>query len=386
MEKLRKQIRESFFNPILHFLPLILFLVADDFWGMDMAWKVSFPISLALLIYVYYVYGRIFTWHLIFTIFYLVVSVFATIAALLPQSIISHEIIYELVLVAFLLVFLLFRKKIQKSIQRVVSGLIPMTNNFNELYRVIWIFFSVLLLYSSGFLVLQHLHRDAVSYQQMLQYVYISIVLFLVLYELLRVQIIRSKLFREEWWPIVNTQGKIMGSIQQLTSLNDDKKYMHPVVRILFIDKSMVLLRKNDSDDPDFPGLWDTTLSSHVQMDETIEQCVEQVTAARFSLDNFKYMYLSNYTIECKREKQYAFLFISCQQVEYDLNPTFSEQTKWWTQEQIKDNLASGIFTANFLTEFDLLQRSGLLETGKCHCNCRLKEAIYNQSSSVRKV
>jgi len=103
-------------------------------------------------------------------------------------------------------------------------------------------------------------------------------------------------------------------------------------------------------------------------------------------LDNFKYMYLSNYTIECKREKQYAFLFISCQQVEYDLNPTFSEQTKWWTQEQIKDNLATGIFTDNFLTEFDLLQRSGLLETGKCHCNCRLKEAIYNQSSSVRKV
>lgn len=386
MEKLRKQIRESFFNPILHFLPLILFLVADDFWGMDVAWKISFPISLALLVYVYYVYGRIFAWHLIFTIFYLVVSVFASFIALLPETIISHDVIYELVLVAFLLVFLLFRKKIQKSIQRVVSGLIPMSNNFNELFRVTWIFLSVLLLYSSGYLLLQQLSRDAFSSQQMLQYVYISVVLFLVLYELLRVQLIRSKLIREEWWPIVNTQGKIIGSIQQMTSLNDEKKYMHPVVRVLFIDKSMVLLRKCDSDDPDFPGLWDTTVSGHVQMDETIERCVEQIAADKFSLENFKYMYLSNYTIECKREKQYAFLFVSCQQVEYDLSPTFSEQTKWWTQKQIEDNLTSGIFTENFVTEFDLLQRSGLLETGKCHCNCRLKEAIYNQSSAFRRV
>lgn len=386
MEKLRKQIRESFFNPILHFLPLILFLVADDFWGMDVAWKISFPISLALLVYVYYVYGRIFAWHLIFTIFYLVVSVFASFVALLPETIISHDVIYELVLVAFLLVFLLFRKKIQKSIQRVVSGLIPMSNNFNELFRVTWIFLSVLLLYSSGYLLLQQLSRDAFSSQQMLQYVYISVVLFLVLYELLRVQLIRSKLIREEWWPIVNTQGKIIGSIQQMTSLNDEKKYMHPVVRVLFIDKSMVLLRKCDSDDPDSPGLWDTTVSGHVQMDETIERCVEQIAADKFSLENFKYMYLSNYTIECKREKQYAFLFVSCQQVEYDLSPTFSEQTKWWTQKQIEDNLTSGIFTENFVTEFDLLQRSGLLETGKCHCNCRLKEAIYNQSSAFRRV
>ena len=91
MEKLRKQIRESFFNPILHFLPLILFLVIDDFWGMSVAWKISFPIALILLVYVYYVYHRIFTWHLIFTVVYLLVSATANLASLLPVAFINSD-------------------------------------------------------------------------------------------------------------------------------------------------------------------------------------------------------------------------------------------------------------------------------------------------------
>ena len=385
MEKLRKQIRESFFNPILHFLPLILFLVIDDFWGMSVAWKISFPIALILLVYVYYVYPRIFTWHLIFTVVYLLVSATANLASLLPVAFINSEIIYELVLIIFLLVFILFRKKIQKNIQGVISDLIPMSNNFNELFLVVWIFFFVLLFYVLGFITFQLLDKEVIAYQHMLQYVYVSVILFLIVCELLRVYIIRSKLLREEWWPIVNPQGKIIVSIQHLTSLKDENKYMHPVVRILFIDKGMVLLKKNLANDSESPDLWDTTISKHVKMGETIEKCVEKTTAENFLLDNFKYMYLSNYTIDARNERQYAFLFVSCQQIEYNLNPTFSEQTKWWTQNQIEDNLSEGIFTENFMMEFDLLQRSGLLETGKCKCNCKLREAIYSQPSLIRK-
>jgi isopentenyldiphosphate isomerase len=385
MEKLRKQIKESFFNPILHFLPLILFLVVDDFFGMSAAWKVSFPSALILLVYVYFFYNRIFTWHLVFTLVYLTVSIIANVEMLLPITFIRHELVYELVLVLFLLISIAFRKKIQKIILGIISDLIPMTNNFDELYRVIWVFFLVLLSYISAFLILQVVDRDAILYQHMLQYVYVNVIGFFIIYELLRVKIIRSKLLREEWWPIVNNQGRIVGSIQHHTSLSDENKYMHPVVRLLFVDKSMVLLRKISDDDPESPGLWDTTISNHVKMGETIEQCVEKTTEENFSLDNFKYMYLSNYIIEGKYEKQYAFLFVSCQQTEYDLNPTFLEHTKWWTQKQIEDNLSESIFTENFKTEFDLLQRSGLLETGKCECACKLRDVIYSQPNSIKK-
>ena len=97
-------------------------------------------------------------------------------------------------------------------------------------------------------------------------------------------------------------------------------------------------------------------------------------------------MYLSNYLLVGKNEKQYAFLFVSCLQAEYKLNPSSPDLTKWWTQRQIEDNLNEGIFSENFKLEFDLLQRSGLLESGKCECNCRMRDVIYQQTNAVEKV
>lgn len=385
MEKLRKHIKESFFNPIFHFLPLLLFLVVNDFFGMNVAWKVSFSFALILLIYVYFVYNRIFTWHLIFTLIFICVSTITVIFTLLPQSLVSSQILDEIVVLSFLIVFVLFQKQIHKIVLRLMPNLIPMTNNFEELFRVIWAFLFVLLFYVASFLIVQFIGQNVKQYQQMLQYLYVGVLFFLSIYEILRVQIIRAKLIREEWWPIVNDQGKIIGSIQRLTSLNDEKKYMHPIVRVLIIDKSMILLQKRSNGSLIFRGLWDAAVSNHLNMGETIEQCVERTAKEQYSLSNFKYMYLANYTIEVEKENHYAFLFVSCQENELKINTIFTEQLKWWTQQQIDENLNTGIFSDNFKVEYDLLKRSGLLETGKCECNCKLKEVIYQQSNDAKK-
>src|ERR1035437_8464906 len=101
-------------------------------------------------------------------------------------------------------------------------------------------------------------------------------------------------------------------------------------------------------------------MTNHVKMGETIELCVERAAEEKYALNNFRFMYLSNYTIESKKEKQYAFLFVSCLQTEYKLSPDLLDQTKWWTVNQIEDNLKEGVFSENFIIEFDLLKRSGL--------------------------
>ena len=385
MDKLRKHIKESFFNPILHFLPLLLFLVLDDYYGILLAWELSFPFALLLLIYIYFAFNRIFTWHLIGTLIFALASLIAAVESFLPVSIIPHDIVYELVVLSFFFVFIFFRKRIQKLVSKLMSNLIPMTNNFEELYRVIWPFALILFFYIGGFLIVQMLGKNVQAYHELLQSLSVGVLLFLSVYEILRVQIIRSKLIREEWLPIVNNQGKIIGSIQHYTSLNDEKKYQHPVIRLLFVDKGMILLNKKPDDNNPTSDIWDSTISNHVVMNESIEQCVDRTVKQRLEIENFKYMYLSNYSVECRNEIQHAFLFVSCMQSEFKLSERFVEQAKWWTQSQIEENIESGIFSANFKIEYDLLKRSGLLETGKCECNCRLKQVIYNQSNIVIK-
>jgi isopentenyldiphosphate isomerase len=385
MEKLRKQIRESFFNPILHFLPLLIFLVMDVFFGVNLAWKISFPVAFALLIYIYFRYNRLFIWHLIFTTLYVSVGFLTSLQRFLPIPNVLHSLACETIFVFILLCYLLFQKQIQKQILRVIPRLIPMTNNFSELNRIVSKLVVLMLGYILGNVVLNYNGLLGSPYQQFFLYVYVGLLLFLVVYEMLRVLIIRAKLTREEWWPIVNEQGKIIGSIQHLTSLNDERKYMHPIARVLLIDKAMILLQKRSQESLVYPGLWDTVVSNHISMGETVEQCVERTAEESYSLTNFKFMYLANYTLEVEKESHYAFLFVSCQQTEYVINSDFTDQLKWWTQQQIEEELETGIFTENFTVEYDLLKRSGLLETGKCECNCKLKEVIYQQSNGTKK-
>lgn len=386
MKKLRKQIKESFFNPILHFLPLLLFLVLDEFYGMDTAWKIAFPVVLLLVFYVFYVFNKIFMWHLIFTFIFMSVGLIASFVVFLPLPAFLQHTVDKIIIFAFIVFLLLFRKQIQKKVTAIIPKLIPMSNNFNELYRVIWSLFFVLLIFTTANLLLQlsDYSQDAVSLE-IIKYCFAGTIIFMVIFEIVRVEMIRGKLIREEWWPIVSEQGKIIGSIQYFTSLSDEKKYLHPIVRVHLIDKSMIFLQKRAADDLIFPGLWDTAISNHVRMGETIEQCIERTADEHYALKDFKYMYLSNYMHETKNEQHYAFLFVSCQLDEVNPNLTFIENTKWWTQNQIEENLGKGIFTENFGIEFDLLKRSGLLETGRCECACRLKEVIYRQSRQAQK-
>ena len=147
MKKLRKQIKESFFNPILHFLPLLLFLVLDEFYGMDTAWKIAFPVVLLLVIYIYYVFNKIFMWHLIFTFIFMGVGLVASLVVLLPVPSYLQHSVDKIIVFAFLFFLLIFRKQIQKTVMAIIPRLIPMSNNFNELYRVIWSLFFVLLFF-----------------------------------------------------------------------------------------------------------------------------------------------------------------------------------------------------------------------------------------------
>jgi len=387
MKKLRKQIKESFFNPILLFLPLLIFLVVDNFYGMNVAWSISFPVALLLAVYVFYAYKRIFVLHLLFSILFLGVSFLISIAPIQYASPAFQKLMDEIVWFVFLLLFLSLRKKIESSILRAMPKLLPMSNNVNELFRVIWVLFILLAFYITTFSTIQLLANEHIpAYHEYLSITYALIIIAFIGLEILRVQVIRKKLLNEEWWPIVTEHGKIIGSIQYLTSLLDNKKYMHPIVRVQVIEEGMIFLQKRAPDDLLFPSLWDTAISNHVKMGETIEECINRTAEERYNLKGIKYLFLSNYCHETENEHHYSFLFVTCQFPAIKTNAELIDQTKWWTQQQIEENLETGIFSENFRLEYDLLKRSGLLEKSNCDCECEIKESFNKQKQAEESV
>ena len=386
MIQFKKQIQDTFFNPIIHFIPLLIILVGDEFVGMKITASIAFPLGFIVLLYLYFFHRRTFGWHLFFSSLLMTVSL---LVAVLSSNIIpAHlpNLLGELFCLFFLFFFIVFRPWIEYFIQNSIENKLPMLNNTDEMYRVIWSLFYLLLFYVSMYSLLNALDSYmAVQYAGILRYTYAGITTLVVIYEILRIQIIRSKLFEEDWWPIVNEQGKIIGSVQSNVSIGQKFKYIHPVVRVLIINNGMIFLQKRHVDDVMSPGMWDTSIISHVKVGESLELCVDRSAKSMYGLDNFRYLFLSKYNHKTTRHSHYAFLFVSCKSSDLHLDSGLAETTKWWTEQQIEDNIDAGIFSEEFLKDYSLLKHSGLLEQQVCQCKCRLKDTVFGQLYVHRK-
>jgi isopentenyldiphosphate isomerase len=122
--------------------------------------------------------------------------------------------------------------------------------------------------------------------------------------------------------------------------------------------------------------VWDNAICSHLRLKESVTDCIHRSSAELYGISNVNPVLLSSYYYENSCERQFVHLFISCRLNDVHPNPELSDAVKWWTIQQINQELESGIFTDNFLKEYDILQRSGLIDTGRCTCECKLRDEI----------
>jgi len=253
----------------------------------------------------------------------------------------------------------------------------PMSNNVNELFRIVKILLTIVSAYTIVILlsVFEVINLTEVQIQN-LKYLYLICLLSVGIYETIRVFGIRNKLFNEDWVPIVDEQGHVTGSCPFQQNIIDQGKLMHPVIRLNIISNGMVFLQQRKSDDFTDPSLWDAAVSRHVRMTESVQQCLRSRSKEFYSTEPAKFMFLTNYKFVSKADIQYVYLFITCKAESLDPQPDKIQTTKWWTGKQIEDNINTGIFTERFKIEFELLKRSGILETESCECDCELKNIL----------
>lgn len=374
---MKKYIRETFFNPILHIFPVLIFLVLDDIYGKTTAWVFSFPVALMLFGYVMIFYKSIYRWHLLSIAVYLLVGIIITI---FENNFIREPfdmVFGELVAATLTFILVLFKDFFFRVVVSVTSKRMAMLNNLNEMIRIVKIVSVILLVFVMTYLLDFYVVSDPSHYTLIFIYqLYVVLLILLILYEFIRVYAVRGRLLKEEWLPIVNEQGLEIGSIQQEVSLSEPKKFIHPVVRIIVIEGNRIFLRKNTCKKDIDGSKWDNAICSHVRLKENIPQCIRRSSEELYGITDINPVFLSVYYFENSCERQYVHLFISCRLNDVHPNPELSDAVKWWTIQQINEELESGIFTENFLKEYEILQRSGLIDTGRCSCECKLRDEI----------
>jgi len=377
---MKKFINESFFNPVIHVIPILTFLLLETHYYNDIriAWVVSLPVTILFAFYVYFFYRSLLSWFLVSVSVYLSVAVIISFTHDLFS--IPFLVVYgKLVAIPFLLIPWIFKKYILMLVAKISNKKIAMENNLNELIRTTNAIVIILLVFSLSFLIIFFfVTENRIQLLYLTYNINIALLLFYFIFQTIRVFAVRRSLINEEWVPIVNDNGKEIGSIDFTTSMeNTGVKFMHPVARVIVMAGNKMLLRKRTFQDKVNPDTWDHAICTHVRLKESVIDAIKRSASELYGLEEVGPEFLSNYKIENKYEYQHVHLFLSCRFSDVVFNSeTNKHQTKWWTLQQIQDELSSGIFTDNFIKEFELLNRSGLIDMGRCQCECKLRDEV----------
>lgn len=156
----------------------------------------------------------------------------------------------------------------------------------------------------------------------------------------------------EELLPLVDRDGKTIG--KALRSLcHKDNTLIHPVVHVHIVNgRGELFLQKRSMQKLIQPGKWDTSVGGHITYGEPIEEALRREAWEEAGVEDGDFVPLTTYLWECDRESE----FINVYKCRYE-NPkpiavAEIDDARFWTIEEIEQNIGKGFFTPNFEKEF----------------------------------
>lgn len=155
-----------------------------------------------------------------------------------------------------------------------------------------------------------------------------------------------------EQFPIVDEDGNILGAVSR-GHAHDGSKILHPVVHLHVFNSSGDLYLQHRPAWKDIqPDKWDTAVGGHIDLGENVDQALHREVHEELGITDFQPESLGHYVFESKRERELVYVHRCI----YDgpVKPSKDELNggRFWTRQEILDNLGKGFFTPNFENEY----------------------------------
>ena len=156
----------------------------------------------------------------------------------------------------------------------------------------------------------------------------------------------------EELLEVVNEHGEILKTLPR-SVIHGDPSLMHRVVHVLvFNDQGEFLLQKRSMNKDVAPGKWDTSVGGHVNAGETILEALKREMEEELGITicdtHFLYTYIHSNPYES--ELVYTHSCISSDKISF--NKDEIDEVRFWSVDEIGQNMGKGIFSDNFEHEF----------------------------------
>jgi isopentenyl-diphosphate delta-isomerase type 1 len=335
------------------FLPLVVFIIVDSFLGTLYGIVFAVGFGLVELLVIYLKERKIDKFVIGDTA---LLGFMGAISIILENDVFFKlkPALIELILCG-IIGFSVFSDKnlILKMSQRYLKG-IEMNQTVEDSFnRSLKIFF---------WLILAHVTSIIYSAVFMSQeaWVFISGGLFYIIFAVyFGFEIIRSKLKKnryknEEWFPLVDPDGKIIGKAPR-SVCHSGTKLLHPVVHVhIFNRHHQLFLQKRSLNKDTQPGKWDTSVGGHLSHGESLETGLAREVEEEIGLVNLEYRFIAKYIWESEIEKELSYVFFAEQNGDLKINPDEIDEGKFWNWNELNKSLGKNIFTPNFENELKM--------------------------------
>jgi isopentenyldiphosphate isomerase/intracellular septation protein A len=353
----RKEIIKNF---TLGFLPLIVFIIADELFGLTLGLIVAISFGMIQL-FLSYIRERRFDRFILF-------DTFLILCLGLLSILLQNDIFFKIKpgLIGIILVVLLgisafsnnklllkmsgrYLKDVQLSDQQIQIMQVM-------LKRMFFIFsIHTLLIFYAAF----YLSKEAWGFiSGGLFYLLMGVIFAFELVKTLWQKFqFKKKFGDEEWFNIVNPEGKILGNAPR-SAVHGNPNLIHPVIHVHIVNsKGEIFLQKRSKNKEIQPDKWDTAIGGHIQAGETVDHALIREAEEELGISLGKFQPLFRYVMRNEQESELVHGFL----LEEDgpFYPDWKEisEARFWTIEEIEDNLGKETFTPNFEKEFRMLTK-----------------------------
>lgn len=174
------------------------------------------------------------------------------------------------------------------------------------------------------------------------------------LFEFLKTRLGQKKHANEEWLPLLNEKGEVIGKAPR-SVCHSDKKYLHPVVHLHVVNKKGDIYLQKRPMHKIQPGKWDTAVGGHLSFGENIETGLKREAYEELGLTNFEAQLVANYIWESDIEREFVFCFTTRYNDTININTEELSDGRYWSHSEIKSHLGKGVFTPNFEKEYSMV-------------------------------
>ena len=157
---------------------------------------------------------------------------------------------------------------------------------------------------------------------------------------------------KTEWFPLVNEKGETIGKATR-QECHSGSKLLHPVIHLhIFNKKGDLYLQKRSMTKYIQPGKWDTAVGGHIDFGETVKEALKREVFEEIGVTDYIPEFVTSYIFESKIEKELVYTFKTVYEGPFKIDPVELDDGRFWSKQEILDNLDKGVFTPNFEKEY----------------------------------